>query len=111
MKELTAGEERYIEESANGWNMIMSMITGGIDNVPDEVTKRINELSGAYVSEFKKFYSEADDTTDADAVHIKFSEKWVADHPEYTDMEKLLAGCSEEDIKRAKEFFAANTEM
>ncbi len=111
MKELTAGEERYIEESVNGWNMLMSMITGGIENVTDDVKKRIVELSETYVAEFKKFYSEAGDTSDADEVNERFAQKWSAEHPEYTDMEKLLAGCSDKDIKRAKEFFAANTGM
>ncbi len=108
MKELTAGEERYIEDSVGGWNMLMAMITGGISNVSEEVNNRIHELSETYVTEFKTFYSNSEDTTDADEVHMQFVEKWSSEHPEYTDMEKLLAGCSDEDINRAKEFFAAN---
>ncbi len=110
MYDLTAGDIRYIEEVTNTWKMTVNPILDSMESVPESVTGRIAELSEAFRTGFFVFYRDAmdkDDTRLAGEVLNDFVTGWRKDHPEYYDVDRLFAECSEDDLKKAEAPLAA----
>jgi len=104
MIELTLGELRYIDESANAWYMDVRRIADSMGDVPEAVKTRISTLQEEYVEEFLEFYTaEKEKSTGLDSVDIqdKFDETWTKKHPDFYDMEKLFAECDKDKLKAA----------
>ncbi len=108
MRELTTGELRCINESTQGWRMLVDMIADSIGTLPDGLSEHIEELEDGYRAGFDDYYRkavEAEDGRDADELAADFSEIWDSEHPEYFDMRALFADCSAEGLERAEESF------
>ena len=104
MYELTTGDERYVQESMYVRNGYLHPILNEMESVPAEVRERIDGLSEAYVNEFHEYYINAkteNEKLHAGEIHNGFDEKWNAAHPDFYNVDALLEGCSEEDIKKA----------
>lgn len=93
MIELTNGELRDINESTNGWMMMVNDAIGKMTDVSDETKARINALGKQFKEELYEFYvaaKEESDEKDADEIFAEFDEKWSKEHPEFYDIQKLL---------------------
>jgi hypothetical protein len=94
--ELTTGDLRYINESANSFRMEAEIESGKYKEVPQELKDRIDELGTVFVSEFGEYFRrerEAGNTKNADGLLYDFDESFEKEHPEFYDMEKLFEGC------------------
>ncbi len=95
MRELTLGELRYINESANEWEMyIRSLIK---QELPPEAEEHMEELAKAYKEAFLAFYKEAiqrGEDGDSIAIHRAFNAIYEKEHPEFFDVETLSGGLS-----------------
>ena len=93
MIELTSGELRDINESTNGWRMMINDAIGNMSDVSDETKERIYALEKQFKEELYEFYVAAKGgfkQIDADEIFFEFDEKWNKEHPEFYDMKKLL---------------------
>ena len=105
MYELTLGDRRFIEDAVTPWKMYIYPIVDMMENVPESVTDRIDELINSYKNDFTAFYISAydkDETLLANRVMYDFETEWLRDHPEYYDIDKLFSECSDEDKKKAE---------
>ena len=94
MRELTVGELRYIDESVNPWKMQIHSKIENIEELPESVFQRMADLEKEFKDRFYEFYKKAVDegtTLDSDQLLKQFEESFVKDHPEFWDMEALLA--------------------
>ncbi len=108
MSELTAGEERDIEEAANRWAMRAGMAAGAVSDLPEAVKERIGEWEELLRKGFEEFYKaalEKGGAVSADLLFDRFQEKWAQEHPEFTDIDELFKECSDEDRANAKKAF------
>ncbi len=106
MIELTLGQQRAIEESTQGWRMLIASVGGSLSDVPEDLRKKIDGLEADYKKAFGEFYTqavEAQDDRDDDELADAFDEKWATDHPEFYDMRLLFADCGEDALKAADE--------
>lgn len=93
--ELTMGDLRYINESANSFMMEAGMTLGKYKEVPQDLKDRIDELKAGFVREFGEYFRkerEAGNTKDADELLNDFDGIFEKEHPEFYDMEKLFEG-------------------
>ena len=105
MYELTIGDQRYIGEALTTWNMYINPIINSMREVPDEVADRLEGLKSQYIDEFSVFFQDKkneDESLHADEIHEAFDEIWREKHPEFFDMDKLFAGCSESRLSSAE---------
>ena len=104
MYELKIGDMIYIEDSVRPWRMVIDPILSSMGTAPKELEKRIDEMESAYKEEFTGFYvkkKSEDETLYTNEIQNNFDEIWEKKHPEFYDVDKLLAGCSEEALKKA----------
>ena len=109
MYELKTGDIMYIEDSVRPWRMIIDPILSSMKTVPGELEKKIEELETAYKEELFEFYRNKkteDETLYTNEIQKAFEQEWEKKHPEFYDMDKLLASCSEEDLKNAADAIA-----
>ncbi|MBP5309918.1 MAG: hypothetical protein J6W58_01700 [Lachnospiraceae bacterium] len=93
MIELTSGELRDINESTNGWRMMVDDAIGKMTGVSDETKKHIDALEKQFKEELSEFYMAAkggSEQIDADDIFAEFDEKWNEEHPEFYDLKRLL---------------------
>ncbi len=93
-KELTTGELRFIEESTDGWRMMVQEAMGKNSGIPDAVMERISELEDSYQEELLNFFvleKKSSSSINADDIRSRFDEQWNEKHPEFFDMEKLFS--------------------
>lgn len=91
MRELTLGELRCIDESANGWKMYIFQSIQR--DLTAEEKKQMNSLANDYCKAFHEFYKSAvekQDRVDSDDIHDKFDETYKISHPEFFDFPSLL---------------------
>ena len=108
MRALSSGEERYINESTLGWQMIINQILFSPVKIPEAVTTRIQELDELYIKEFRDYYinnSSNEGQIDASKLQADFEEAWIPKHPEFTDPDLLFAECSEEIKEKIRAHF------
>ena len=105
MYELTIGDQRYIGEALTTWNMYINPIINAMNEVPDEVADRLEGLKSQYIDEFSVFFQDKkneDESLHADEIHDAFDEIWREKHPEFFEMDKLFAGCSDSLLSSAE---------
>ncbi len=103
MNELTAGDERYIEEAAQRWASKFRMAAGEAEELPEAVEARIGEWEETYRKSLEEFCQAAlreGSVISTDRLLDEFQEEWTGEHPEYDETAELFRECSEED--RAK---------
>lgn len=91
MRELTLGELRFIDESANGWKMYI------YQNMQRELTEeeknQIHSLAEDYCKAFLEFYKSAvekNNVVDSDDIHDKFDETYKSSHPDFYNFPSVL---------------------
>lgn len=93
---ITPGEERYISEVGTEWRRLVFDFAESIEDIPAEVTEKIEKLYNSYKDEFSEYYrAEADkgEINYSDEVLRDFEAQWTPKHPEFYDMNKLFEGC------------------
>jgi ribosomal silencing factor RsfS len=98
--ELTIGDLRYINESANSFIMETNMESGKYKEIQQDLKDHIEELKTGFVKEFGEYFRrerEAGSTKDADGLLYDFDEIFGEEHPEFYDMEKLFEGCERKE--------------
>ena len=101
----TEGDLRYIADVARRWRMSANIIAENLDSIPEGLTASIKNLENGYKARVEEYYIKAMDKDPgllADEIIADFDKIWIADHPEFHDMEKLFAGCSKADLEKVK---------
>jgi hypothetical protein len=107
MRALSTGEERFINESTSEWQMMINLIISPTE-LPDATNERIRGLDELYKKEFRDYYIEnitEEGQVDASQIQSDFDEKWVLEHPEFSDPKLLFAECNDDDKKRILSYF------
>ena len=91
MKELTMGEKRFLNESADGWKMAVFAKAKGV--VSEKLDAKMDQLADAYVKAFTEFYTKAAGDaaqTDTDRLQMEFEDVYRKEHPEFFDIDALV---------------------
>ena len=92
MREISMGEMRYLEESANAWKM---EVYGRLKKeLTDEEETKIKEMARAYVEAFSDYYKNAiaeDENRDTYDIQSEFDEVYEKEHPEFYDIDALIS--------------------
>jgi len=108
MRALTSGEERFINESTLGWQMIINQILFSPVKIPEAVTTRIQELDELYIKDFKDYYIKNcsdEGQINASKLQADFEETWIPEHPEFSDPDLLFTECGEEIKEKIRAHF------
>ncbi|MBR3537816.1 MAG: hypothetical protein IKQ49_10980 [Eubacterium sp.] len=114
MYKLTTGDLRSVADAITGWKMYIDPILDHMTSVPEEVQERIRNLEETYRKDFYGFFRDAmekDSTLLAGRVQRDFEAEWTVKHPDFYDMDLLLSGCGETDLKNAEKQIMEAKEM